>query len=267
MAIGVIPGLLLGAGIGAGAGYLGGGKQGALRGAMIGGGIGAGVGGFSSLGGAGAAGGTLIPGTNAATLAAGTLPAAGAAGGTTLFNTMMLAGMGMSALQAFGGGGATGAAPQFAIPLSPEGKKLQKTLFEKTKEQYQTGLMPENLASIYIGKVKRQEAKEHKMARGFLTSMAGGVRTGTDVKALLTEGGRRMGGLTAPTQWRMGAKEEEFRNALAMLQNIRNIEKQTPLLRAQAQMYKTLTSQGQRAAQGQALGDIAQMAAMMKAFG
>lgn len=192
---------------------------------------------------------------------------AGLFGASSLFAGMMGAGMGMSAMQAFGGGGATGYAPQFAIPLSAEGKKAQKTLFEKTKEQYQTGLMPENLASIYVGRIKKQEAKEHKMARGLLTSMAGGVRTGTDVKALLTEGTRRMGGLTAPTQWRMGAKEEEFRNALTMLQNIRNIEKQTPLLRAQAQMYKTLTGQGQRAAQGQALGDIAQMAAMMKAFG
>ncbi len=193
--------------------------------------------------------------------------AGGAAGGgmSGLFAGVMGAGMGMSAMQAFGGG-ATGYAPQFAIPLSPEGKKLQKTLFEKTKEQYKTGLMPANLASIYMGRVKRQEAKEHRMARGFLTSMTGGVRTGTDVKALLTEGGRRMTGLTAPTQWRMGAKEEEFRNALTMLQNIRNIEKQTPLLRAQAQMYKTLQGAGQRAAQGQALGDIAQMAAYMKVY-
>jgi hypothetical protein len=188
------------------------------------------------------------------------------AGGGALFSGMMGAGMGLSAMQAFGGSG-SGTAPTFAIPLSPGGKKLEKTLYETTKKQYQQGLMPANLASIYVGKIKRQEGRTRRQTRGFLTSMAGGVRSGRDVRALLTEGNRRLGSSTNVARWRMGQKEEEFRNALAMMENIRNIEKQTPLLRAQASMYKNLQGAGRRAAQGQALGDIAQMAMLYKAYG
>lgn len=175
-------------------------------------------------------------------------------------------GMGLGAAQAFGGS-SSGYAPMFKVPLSPEGKRLKTSLYEKTKQQWETGLLPENLASIYMGRVKREEEKTHRVARGFLTSMAGGrTRGGTQVKALLTEGERRMQGVTSPAQWKAGQREEEIRNAMKMMENIRNIEMQTPLLQAQAQMYKQLQSQGQRAAQGQALGNIAQWAAMMKAF-
>ncbi len=191
--------------------------------------------------------------------------AAGGAGlfsASNLFPMMMGAGMGLSAMQAFGGG-ATGFAPQFDIPLSKEGVKLQKTLFEKTKEQYKEGLMPENLASIYMGRIKRQEGAKFRQARGFLTSMTGGVRTGRDISSLVGVAGERMAGLTRPAEWKAAQREEEFRNALTMFQNIKNIEKQTPILRAQAQMYKTLSGAGRRAAQGQALGGMAQMGAYM----
>lgn len=179
---------------------------------------------------------------------------------------VMGAGMGLSTLQAFGGA-SSGYAPMFKVPLSPEGTKLKTSLYKKTKEQWETGLLPENLASIYMGRVKREEEKTHKQARGFLTSMAGGrTRGGTEIKALLTESKRRMQGLTGPAQWKAAQREEELRNAMKMMENIRNIEMQTPMLQAQASMYKDIMGKGRRAMQGQALGDIAQFAALSQYF-
>jgi len=254
--------LLIGAGIGAGAGAMTG--QGAGKGAMIGAATG-GLGGMFGMFGGGAS--TQIP--TAAELISGT--AMKATNPMNWGNIAMAGGMGLSAMQAFAGGGATGFAPTTEMKLSPEGEELQKSLFGLAKEQYTSGLMPQNLASIYVGKVKQAEEKTHQAARGYLTSMVGApteggapIRTGTQVGALLSESQRRMGGLTTPEETRMGLKEEEFRNALIMLENIRDIEKQTPLLRAQSAMYKTLMNQSQRATQGQALGDVARYAAMMK---
>jgi hypothetical protein len=226
-------------------------------------GMAAGGGAAAATGGA-AAGGGLLFGTAAAGGAAATSGLFGAGGSFALPQTMMTAGMGMGLAQAFGGS-SQGSAPTTKITLSPEGKKLEKNLYSKVREQYETGLMPENLASIYVGKIKRKEAQTHKQARGFLTSMQG--KSGGDVRALLTEGGRRREGLTEPTRWRMAQKAEEFRNALRSMETMRNIERQTPLLRAQAAMYKSLQSKGRKAAQGQALGDLAIWSALSKSYG
>ena len=215
------------------------------------------------LAGAGSIGGTMAAGT----AGAGGAMFGGLFSASNLFPAAMGAGIGMSALQAFGGSSG-GYAPMFKVPLSPEGKKLKTSLYEKTKQQWETGLLPENLASIYMGKVKREVGKVSQQARGFLTSMAGGrTRGGTQIKALLTGAESEMQGAAAPAEWKAGQREEEIRNAMKMMENIRNIEMQTPMLQAQASMYKDIMGKGRRATQGQALGDIARWAAMAKVYG
>ncbi len=204
-----------------------------------------------ALMGVGAAGGT-------AAVAAG----AGAGAGIGLGTGLMAAGAGLSLAQSFGGGGQqTGYAPSEEIKLSPEGEKLEKALFGVIKTQYQTGLMPENLASVYIGKIKRAVAPSARIPRGVLAG--GKVRTGRQMGQVLGEAGERVEGEVAPTKWKTEQRREEMRNAITNLMNIMNIERQVPLLKAQSQMAQTGISQYQRAIQGQALGGAAQMGAML----
>ena len=260
-----IPALFGGGGAAAGGAAAGGAMAG---GAMAGGAMAGGaMAGGAMAGGAMGAGGLFAGGAMGAGGWLGGGMAAGAAGGGFSQMAPAMLGMGMNAIQAMGGSSGGGFAPQFEVPLSPEGEKLKTSLYEKTKKQWEEGLLPENLASIYMGKVKREEAKTRRASRGMLTSMAGGrTRGGMGIMATLTESERMMQGATGPAEWKVGQREEELRNAMAMMQNIRNIEMQTPLLRAQAQMYKDIMSQGRRATQGQALGNMAQWAAMMAAY-
>lgn len=174
-------------------------------------------------------------------------------------------GMGMGLMQAFSGGAATGYAPTTLINMTAAGKKLEKTLFETAKKQYEGGLLPPNLASIYIGGIKREEGKRAKATRGMLAGAATrDVGTGRDIEAILGESGARMEGLTAPARWRAEMSEEEFRNALKNLSNIMAIEKQAPILQAQSQLAKSGFRQMQRATQGAALGDVAQYLALLR---
>lgn len=201
--------------------------------------------------------GTMFGAKGAATGAA----KGGLFSGSNLFTMMSGAGMGMGAAQAFSSSG--GFAPTFKVNLSPEGQKLQKTLYETTKKQYETGLLPANLASIYIGGIKRQAGEGRRMIRGMLAS-GKKIRTGRDIGAAITGAKETMEGQVAPAQWKKGFRENEFRSALASMQNIRNIELQTPVLKAQTAFTKGLTGQMRSAAQGQALGDIARWLAMVK---
>lgn len=186
----------------------------------------------------------------------------GQGGNFNMFQTASTIGMGLGAAQAFS---SSGFAPSAKVPLSPEGARLEKTYFETAKKQYETGLMPANLASIFIGGIKRKEGQRHRAARGLLSGLAGAdVRTGQGVRAALTEGGSRMEGLTAPAQWRTGAREQEFRSGLTNLSNIRNLQLQTPLLKAQAGFAGSMIERMRGARQGQALGDISRYLAMTR---
>lgn len=193
--------------------------------------------------------------------AIGGLFGGGAGGG--LFQTIGALGMGLGTAQAFGGGG--GPMPTAKIRLTEEGEKLQEKTFETIKKQREEGLMPPNLASIYIGRIKKQEGERARAGRGLLSAAATRrVGTGGGVGAALTEAGARMEGLAAPEKWRAGQKEEEFLSALTNLQNIRNLELQTAPLKAQSQFIQRGLGRMRGAGQGQALGDIAQWLAMLK---
>lgn len=261
--------LLIGAGIGAGVGALSGGGDKIWQGALMGAGGGALVGGLGGIGaGAGGAGGggglgSMLFGSGAGGKA--TVGLLGAGGQFGLPQAMSTMGMGMGLAQAFGGGSASGYAPSAAITLTPAGKKLQKSLFETVKKQYGEGLLPPNLASIYIGRIKREGGERQRIARGMLTGAAAKrVRTGRGTAAAISETGQRIEDLVAPTKWREGMKEEEKRNALINLINIMNIEQQTPLLRAQSQLMRSGFGQMRGAMQGQALGDVAQYLGYLK---
>jgi hypothetical protein len=207
--------------------------------------------------GSGLLGGLLFGGATSAGLL-------GAGGSFGLPQTMSTLGMGLGVAQAFGGS-SQGAAPTSKVTLSPEGKQLEKDLFSTVKKQYQEGLMPPNLASVYMGKIKRAEAERKRAAKemlsGFTTRR---LRTGAGPRAALREGFAQIEGAGMPTKWRTTARQEEFRNALASLGNIRNIELQTGTLRAQSMFGRSLLDQMREASQGRALGDVAQYAAMLR---
>lgn len=189
----------------------------------------------------------------------------GSGGQFGAFQAMGTIGMGMGLMQAFSGGASTGSAPATQIKLSKEGEKLQKKTFETVKKQYETGLMPPNLASIYIGRIKAEVGAKARIGRGLLSKAAARrVRTGGGVGAALTMAGERMEGLVEPAKWQAGQREEEIRNALTNLQNIRNIELQTAALRTQGQFTKSAMQRMGGARRGAALGDIAQWLAMLK---
>jgi hypothetical protein len=231
-----------------------------LGGAMLS--SGAGIGG-AAAGGGGLLGGLLFGGAGGAGLL-------GMGGKFNPFQAMTTAGMGLGLMQSFGGGGSSsGFAPTAQINLSPEGKKLEKTTYQTIKKQYETGLMPPNLASIKMGRIKRKEGVRHRAAMAGLGKLsARRVRTGAGVGAALAEGGERMEGLTAPKKWLAMSKEEEARNALVNLINFRNTQLQVPLLKAQTG-FANYALDRQRGAQqgsqrGAALGGLAQYLAMMK---
>lgn len=185
----------------------------------------------------------------------------GTGGQFGIAQTLGTAGMGLGLAQAFGGT-SQGAAPTAEIKLSPEGEKLEKALFGKIKTQYETGLMPKNLASIYIGKIKRQVAPSARIPRGVLSGDR--VRTGRQVGQIVGEAGQRMEGEVAPAKFMAAKRQEEMISAITNLQNIMNIERQVPILKAQAGFTGGLLSRMGGAAKGQALGDVAQYLAMLR---
>jgi hypothetical protein len=70
--------------------------------------------------------------------------------------------------------------------------------------------------------------------------------------------------LAAPEIWEAGFIQDEFRKGMSGLENIRNIELQTPLLKAGGAYTKMGLGQLRGARQGQALGDFAQWLALQK---
>lgn len=177
-------------------------------------------------------------------------------------NAMMGAGMGLSVADAFGS--STGGAPTAVIPMSPEGTELQKTLMEQTRKQYQGKLMPMNMMSIYMGRAKRSAQSQQRADQA---SMGGfgmnRTQSGTGLTGLLASASNRIEGAVAPTRWRNENRRTDVLNALRGFENIRNIEKQTPILRAQQDYASTGIGLINNARRGQALGDVARLAAFL----
>ena len=225
-------------GIGAAAGGVAGAAGGAIGG--IGGAVG-GIGGF--LGGGGAAAG---------------------GGGGGMFGAMNLAGMGMGLAQAFGKD-ATGASVMQKIPLSEEGKALQQTLEADTFKRLSGANLAEpyikNYRSIQKGILKRQAGRAGDIGGQVGTQR---VRTGRGLGGILAAAGSRVESSAAPDIWEAGFIRDEFTKGFAGLENIRNIDLQTGLLKAQSGYTKAALSQLKGAQQGQALGDFAEFLALQK---
>ena len=233
------------------------------------GGIGGAVGGITS-GIGGALGGLGLFGSAAAGGKAATTGLLGAGGKFGLGQAVMAGGMGLSLMQAFSGGTSTGGAPSTDIPLSPRAKELQKSVWKKTKEDWEmaeAGQIPANMAAPFIFKMRQEEELRHKETEKVLLG-AGARRTGRAMgsnilSAAILAGGQRMEGLTAPAQWRAETRRERFINSVNQLANMMNIEAQAPILHAQSRAARSGYAQMQSAQRGQALGDVARMAGMM----
>jgi len=138
--------------------------------------------------------------------------------------------------------------------LTPEGKKLEKGLFESIK----TDLFPENLASRFIGDAKKLAGARR---RQFKTATAGAGFTGPDNivsgnvgKSLLRESATRLGESGTGVRAAGQAKREFSLNRLGNLQNFINLQSSTPLLRAQAGLIKGEQDQAQGAQTGALIG-------------
>jgi hypothetical protein len=214
---------------------------------------------------------TGIPGAAGYTAATGGL--LGAGGSFAIPQAMMTAGMGLSAASAFGmfgGGTSTGGALSTAVPLTQRAQKLEKAVWEKTKEDWEmasAGQIPANMAAPYIHRMKAEEEQRYKESEKILTGAAAkrGERTsgGNLVGAAIIEGGQRMEGLTAPSQWRAETRKERFVNSVNQLANMMNIESQAPVLHAQAMAARSGYAQYRSAQQGRAIGDLASMVGLM----
>lgn len=222
---------LLGAGLGAGGAALTGGNVG--QGALFGG-IGGAAGGFFA---GGTAGG--LTGTQGALL--------GGSLGSTLGST------------AFGGETSSGFAPTAKIELTPEAKALEKQLFESIKND----LFPENLAARYIGQAKETEQKRRRVSdKLFSRTIGDDVRSGGTAQAIIAEMSSRLRGGRQGVR-RVGEARRGFaENRITNMQNFINLQRQTPLLRAQAALIDQEQEQLSGARQGAALGSIAQLLAL-----
>lgn len=224
---------LIGAGIGAGGAAITGGDVG--QGALMGG-LGGLAGGFI--------GGSAVSGSTAFGLSKAGLLTAGGAG---LFGALG------------SGGSSTGFAPSAKITLTPAGKELEKGLFESIKGD----LFPENLASRYIGKAKRTEGKRRRASQQVFNRAAGrDVTTGGVGSALIEEHASRLRGGTEGIRTSGEARRTFASNRLTDLQNFMNLQTQTPVLRAGADLVSAEQEQRRGAQQGAALGNIAQLLAV-----
>lgn len=186
----------------------------------------------------------------------------GMGGKFDLGQSMMTAGMGLGAAQAFGS--SSGSPYPYLVRLSPAGKRVEKAYYETTKKQYEGSLLPPNLASIYVGKIKRQEGTRRRQARRGMGGYLTGLPTGRAVGASLAETGTAMEGGVAPTRWRGERKIQDRLGAYSHMSNIISEQLQLGQLQTAQGYYKTLASDWDRARRGQALGDVAQYLAMMR---
>jgi len=182
-------------------------------------------------------------------------------GGWLEDNPALAIGAGALGMQAFGGT-STGAAPSGKITLTKKGKELETSLYKSIKSE----LFPENLASRFIGDAKKIEQSRRRMSeKGFAGAGFRGPRSvvsGNVARGYLSETAARLGGAGAGVR-KAGESRRTFAlNRLAKLQNFMNLQMQTPVLRAEADIFGKEQEQYEAAQRGSALGGLAQLAAL-----
>ena len=193
----------------------------------------------------------------------------GAGGQYNAGQTMYTTGMGMGIAQAFAGRSATGATISGRVNFSQHGKRLELDVLNQAKAE----LSGENLAqpfvksyiSIQKGRLKRQAAETKKQTKRTLAAASSReIQTGAGMRGALAGTAGDIEGMAAPERWGADFGQQEYRKGLTGLQNIRNIELQTPLLQASARFAQAETAQMRGAQQGQALGDMAMYYAYLR---
>ena len=147
--------------------------------------------------------------------------------------------------------------PQTTPILTPEGKKLEKTLFETIK----TDLFPENLASRFIGDAKKLVGARRRQVRGISAGVGfrgpESIVTGEAGRGLLGETATKLGEAGVGARRAGTAKREFAINRLGNLQRFINLQSGTPILRAQAGLIKGEQKQAAGAQEGAILGTLA----------
>jgi len=250
----------VGAGVAGAAGAIGAGALGAAG--TVAGGIGAGVANLGAATGVTGVGGLFSAG------AVGPAAPGGLTGVAGMFsnagNIASMAGVGMNML---GGGSATGSAPSANIPLTKTAKEGEKNYFEAAKKDYinaKDGILPPNMASIVIGRLRQQAGStERDMAKVVNSAGFGDTRGSGGAAAGLVAAGSKAEGELSPTAWVADTRRKMFINSLNSLNNVYNIESQAPILKANALLAQTGFEQYQDAQQGEAIGSAIELAGMM----
>lgn len=158
----------------------------------------------------------------------------------------------------------TGTAPTAKIELTPRGKQLETSLYKSLKENK---LFPENLATRFIGQAKKIEQLRSRASRRLFSRAASeDVVSGGVAKAMLTEGASRMRGAQEGYRKAGEARRGFTLNRLSQLQNFMNLQTQTPVLQAEADLINRELAQARGATQGAALGSIAQLLALSHVY-
>ena len=176
-------------------------------------------------------------------------------------NPALAIGAGALGMQAFGGT-STGTAPSGKIRLTKKGKELETSLYKSIKSE----LFPENLASRFIGDAKKIEQSKRRIAEKRFAGAGfrgrDSVVSGNVARGFLSETAARLGGAGAGVR-KAGESRRTFDlNRLAKLQNFMNLQMQTPVLRAEADIFGKEQTQYEAAQRGSALGGLAQLAAL-----
>lgn len=179
-------------------------------------------------------------------------------------------GFGLSAYSAFSGGG--GASPSSVVKLDD----TDQGMFNKVHGEYKDwrkmatkGQFFPNLATPVLSQLKKQAQDASKQTSSGMRSLAsqknteGATSTGKQVGAGLMGFGLNYQTGTAESKAKGEMQREQFLGVLKQGQNFQNIERQVPLLNAQAQYAKSAQSQMNSIAQGQFLGGLAELGGMM----
>jgi hypothetical protein len=195
-------------------------------------------------------------------MSGGAMTAAGTAGAGmgALGIGMMGAGMGMALGQSM-----TGGSNPTPWSISKAGKKLEKNIFTKLKQQRTGQIIPTNIAALIKGGVKKEEGQRNKASRKLMSAYASkDVGSGRALKYLVWDRLQRMSGLSAPTEALAATETDERRQFLANLQAFRNQQLQVAAFRQSQGITRQFQQQQRRAAIGGVLGNMAQMYAYSK---
>jgi hypothetical protein len=153
--------------------------------------------------------------------------------------------------------------PSTETRMTPAGENLETALYENLKKN----LFPENLASRFIGQAKRFEQGRQREWRGqFQGLSAPGTQNVVSGQAigggLLSEAQARLSGGSAGYRQVGEAKRGFAISRLGNLQNFMNLQSQTPMLKAEADLLKGELKQQQGYETGATIGTILRLAAM-----